>query len=179
MSSKTQSEDREPLRRLLILGSPGSGKSTLARQLTARTGLPLIHLDRLYWRSGWVEPTRDEWLAQLRRALDELAWLIDGNYAGSLPLRLTRADAAIVLDYPTGLCLLRALRRVLTTRGTVRPDMAPGCLEHLDPEFLRYVLHFRREQRPLMLAALQDFPGRVFWMHSPRQTRDLYGVLGI
>lgn len=179
MSSKTQFERRKPLRRLLILGSPGSGKSTLARQLAARTGLPLIHLDQMYWRAGWVEPTRDEWLAQLRRALDEPAWIIDGNYAGSLPLRLTRADAAIVLDYPTGLCLLRALRRVLTTRGTVRPDMAPGCPERLDPGFLHYVLRFRREQRPLMLAALQDFPGRVFWGHSPRQTLDLYRFLGI
>ena len=59
------------MRRVLILGSPGSGKSTLAMRLGTLTGLPVVHLDRLYWRSGWVEPARDEWLPELQAALAE------------------------------------------------------------------------------------------------------------
>jgi adenylate kinase family enzyme len=178
MPSQEQFPRTTPPQRLLILGSPGSGKSTLARQLATRTRLPLLHLDQLYWHAGWVEPARAAWLEQLEAALAAPAWICDGNYATSLPLRLRYADAVLVLDYPTPLCLFRALKRVLTTRGTVRPDMAPGCPERFDPEFIRYILRFRRTQRPLMLAALQDFPGRVLWARTPRQLRALQGDFG-
>ena len=49
------------MERVLILGSPGAGKSTFARRLAERSGLPLIHLDKHFWRPGWVEPAPEEW----------------------------------------------------------------------------------------------------------------------
>ena len=42
------------MQRILVIGSPGAGKSTLSHQLAERTGLPLHHLDQLFWLSGWV-----------------------------------------------------------------------------------------------------------------------------
>lgn len=39
-------------KRILILGCGGAGKSTLARRLGAATGLPVVHLDGLYWQPG-------------------------------------------------------------------------------------------------------------------------------
>jgi adenylate kinase family enzyme len=30
----------------------GAGKSTFARQLSAKTGLPVIHLDVYFWKPG-------------------------------------------------------------------------------------------------------------------------------
>lgn len=168
-----------PPQRILILGSPGSGKSTLARQLATHTALPLVHLDRLYWSAGWVEPTPAEWHARLETALAAPRWIMDGNYASSLPLRLRHADTVLLLDYPTPLCLWRVLRRILTTHGGQRDDMAPGCLEHFDPEFIAYVWRFRRRQRPLVLAALQDFAGTVHHLRSPRERRSLRGFLDL
>ncbi len=41
------------MKRVMVIGGPGSGKSTLARRLHAISGLPLFHLDQLYWRAGW------------------------------------------------------------------------------------------------------------------------------
>lgn len=165
--------------RILILGSPGSGKSTLARQLAARTALPLVHHDRLYWRAGWVAPTPEEWHARLETALAAPRWIMDGNYASSLPLRLRHADTVLLLDYATPRCLLRVLKRILTARGGQRDDMAPGCPEHFDPEFIAYVWRFRRTQRPLVLAALQDFAGAVHCPRSPRELRSLRGFLDL
>ncbi|MEZ4586890.1 MAG: isopentenyl transferase family protein [Gemmatimonadales bacterium] len=46
------------MRRILILGSGGSGKTTLALQVSETTGHPVVHLDSLYWKAGWVATPR-------------------------------------------------------------------------------------------------------------------------
>jgi adenylate kinase family enzyme len=49
------------MKRVVIIGPPGSGKSTLAPILGEVTGLPVVHLDNLFWKPGWVQTPRDEW----------------------------------------------------------------------------------------------------------------------
>ena len=177
MSSATHNPQHLPFRRLLILGSPGAGKSTLARQLAEETGLPLVHLDQLYWQPGWVEPERAEWLAQLRAELVKPAWIMDGNYGATLELRLQYADAALVLDYSMPLCVIRALKRMLRTRGRVRSDMGRDCPERFDLEFLAYIVRFRREQRAQLLRAVHAFPGRKLILASPRKMEEVHRFL--
>ena len=89
------------MQRVLVIGSPGAGKSILAAKLSAVTGLPLIHLDQQYWLPGWVEPDEAAWQVRLREIIAGDRWIIDGNYGGSMTLRLTRADTVIYLDYPS------------------------------------------------------------------------------
>ncbi|WP_241654494.1 AAA family ATPase [Granulicella sibirica] len=151
---------------MLILGCPGSGKSTMARLLAARTGLPVIHLDRLYWRKGWVEQDKAVWQAQVAEVLAAPAWIIDGTYGGTLTQRLAAADAAILLDYPRWLCLVRALKRVLLGFGRARDDMADGCPERLSLSFLIYIWNFRREKRPRIADELRRFSGRVIVLRT-------------
>jgi len=139
------------MQRVLVIGSPGSGKSTLATELARRTGLPLIHLDQEHWRSGWVEPPKDEWRRRVAELVAGNRWIIDGNYGGTLDLRLARADTLIDLEFPAWLCVWRILRRVAGSWGRVRPDMAEGCPEKFDFEFFRYVWTYRRQQRPKLL----------------------------
>ena len=115
------------MKRVLILGSGGAGKSTLARQLGERTGLPVIHLDRMWWRPGWVNCSQEEFDLALERELAGERWIIDGNYNRTLERRLTRADTVVFLDYPARTCLWGALRRVFRYRGKSRPDMPEGC----------------------------------------------------
>ena len=43
------------MRRVLVIGICGAGKSTFSQVLAARTGLPLIHLDKEFWRPGWAD----------------------------------------------------------------------------------------------------------------------------
>jgi len=38
------------MKRVMIIGGSGSGKSTLARQLGEITKLPIIHIDKMYWK---------------------------------------------------------------------------------------------------------------------------------
>jgi adenylate kinase family enzyme len=159
------------MRRILIVGCPGSGKSTVARRLAALSRLPLIHLDQLYWLPGWVEPEKARWRQRLEEALAGPEWIIDGNYGGTLGLRLLAAEAVVVLDLPRWLCVLRVLRRVVTGWGRTRPDMAAGCPERLQWDFLRYIWNFRSRQFPQVLAELKRFSGRVIVLRSRGEVR--------
>ena len=77
-------------KRILILGCGGAGKSTLARRLGAATGLPVVHLDGLYWQPGWVAMERAAWRRTVENEIAKDAWIIDGNFGSSLELRLSR-----------------------------------------------------------------------------------------
>lgn len=159
------------MKRVLVLGCSGSGKTTISHILAAQTGLPVIHLDWHYWRPGWTEPPKEEWRAQVAELVRRPEWVMEGNFGGTLPERLAVADTAIVFDLPTHLCLWRVLKRLVTGYGRTRPDLAEGCPEQLDLKFLLYVLRFRRDHRPRLLAALEGFGGRVVMLRSSAEVR--------
>ena len=158
------------MERVLIVGCPGAGKSTAARSLANITGLPLVHLDRHYWKPGWVRPDRDEWREKVQELVDRPRWIMDGNYGGSLDLRLPAADTLIHLDFSTLVCGTRVLRRTWTGLGALRGDeFGEGCPERLDWDFLRFVLNYRRGQRQRDLERMSLFKGDMLRFTSPRQ----------
>ncbi len=156
------------MRRVLVLGCPGAGKSTLARSLGEALSLPVVHLDKLWWKSGWINRTEGEFDALLDTVLLGEEWVIDGNYLRTLPRRLERCDAVVLLDYPRQVCLFRALRRILSWRGRTRPDMAADCPERLDGEFVRWIWEFHRTQRPQVLELLDGWTGEKHVFRSPK-----------
>jgi adenylate kinase family enzyme len=78
---------------------------------------------------------------------------MDGNYIshGGSDLRRKFADTVIWFDLPRHMCMTGIMTRIVKSYGTVRPEMAPGCPEQIDLEFLRYVWTYRRQQRPKLL----------------------------
>ena len=149
------------MRRVLVIGIPGAGKTTFSRALAARTQLPLIHLDKEYWRPGWVMTPRSEWRPVVAQLAARDAWIMDGNYDSSLDLRLPRADTVVWFDYPRHICLYRALRRAAAGYGRTRPDLGEGCPERIDLEFLRYIWAFNGEERGRVQSALARHGGHV------------------
>lgn len=144
------------MERILIIGCGGSGKSTLARRLGERLRLPVWHLDRLFWRSGWVNIPIDEFDEHLREVLITPCWVIDGNYDRTLPLRLLYCDTVIYLDYSRIACLRGVLWRVISNHGRTRPDMADGCPEHVEGEFLHWVWTYRKTHHAKNLVMLAE-----------------------
>ena len=144
------------MERILIIGCGGAGKSTLARQLGEKTGLPVVHLDQLFWHPGWVESTKDEIDTKILEELGKPRWIMDGNYNRTLPLRLEKCDTVIYLDFSRFACLFGVLKRVLTTYGTVRPDMAEGCPERFDLDFLKWVWNFNKSKREKYYRLLNE-----------------------
>jgi len=159
------------MRRVLIVGNSGGGKSTLARALGAKLGLPVIHLDVLFWKTGWVESDDDEFRARVAEALQAPAWIADGNFGGTWDLRMPMADTIVWIDQPRLLCLWRAIRRVFVYRDGTRPDMAEGCRETIDLKFYGFIWTYDRKVRPSLEAALAEHGAhaRVVRLRSDRE----------
>lgn len=135
------------MERIIIIGCGGAGKSTLARKLGEKLGLPVVHLDKLFWKPGWVESTKEEIDKKIRIEMANPRWIMDGNYNRTLPERVKHCDTIIYLDFSRIACLLGVLKRVVTTYGTVRPDMGEGCPERVDFEFLKWVWNYNKNKR--------------------------------
>ena len=168
------------MRRVAVIGPPGTGKSTLSRRLAQITGLPLIHLDRLFWSEGWVSTPRDQWEREVRRMVAGDEWIIDGNYASTLGIRLEVADTVILLDLPRSIYIRRVITRMLRAfiRRETRPDLASGCPERPDANFFRflhYVWGFHQSGRPGLLRYLDDLPTgtTLLWLRGPREIKGM------
>src|SRR5687768_13715418 len=111
------------MRRVLVIGPGGAGKSTLASHLGLQLNVEVFHLDKLYWQPGWVEMSKSKWRETLTELLSRDAWIMDGNYSGSLELRLQACDTVIFMDMNRALCLWRVLKRSIRYRSKRRPDM--------------------------------------------------------
>jgi adenylate kinase family enzyme len=149
---------RERIRRVAIVGCAGAGKSTFARRLAPLTGLPLVHLDRLFWGPGWVPTERPAWRAKVEALVAEPSWILDGNYKSNMDLRIAAADLVLFFDLPRTLCIWRVVKRSTVYRGRNRPDLPAGCPERLELDFLRWIWSYPAVLRPIVLARLAEAP---------------------
>lgn len=159
------------MKKIMIIGSGGAGKSTLARKLGDRLNLPVFHLDAYMWKPNWTLSTREEQKDIQTELMANTAWIIDGNYSGTMDVRIDQADTIIFLDISRRICLYRVIKRYLTHRHTVRPDMAEGCKEKIDREFLQWVWNYPRDKRPAVLAKLNAVKDskNIIILRSPQQ----------
>lgn len=141
------------MERVAIVGSGGAGKSTFAKALGERTGLPVIHLDRHYWKPGWIETSRDEWRQRQSELFAADRWIADGNYGGTFDERFARADTVIIIARPRLACVLAAVTRSARNHG--KPIQADGCPERFQVAFYRWIWNYERDSRPRLDAALE------------------------
>lgn len=153
------------MKRVIIIGCPGSGKSTFARELHRLTGLPLHHLDMMYWNADRTTVPKDVFRTRLANVLESPEWIIDGNYGGTLELRLQHCDTVFFLDLPTDVCI----NGIEVRKGKPRPDMPWIENGESDEDFLSFVKEYNKESRPRVLALLRQYADRrivVFHSHD-------------
>lgn len=149
------------MERVMIIGCGGAGKSTLARQLGEKTGLPVVHLDQIWWAPGnWQHITREEFDAQMMAEMEKPRWILDGNFNRTMELRLEKCDTVIYLDMPRVVCLKNWIGRVVKNWGHARTDMAPGCSEWFDPEMALWIWNFNKHYRQRYLQMLSELEGK-------------------
>ena len=141
----------------MIIGCGGAGKSTLARKLGEKTGLPVVHLDQIFWAPGnWQHLEEEEFDARLMEQMEKPRWILDGNFNRTMELRLSFCDTVIYLDYPRLVCMKNWLGRVIKNWGHAREDMAEGCGEWLDPEMAKWIWNFNKKNRKRYYTLLEN-----------------------
>ena len=161
------------MERIMIIGCGGSGKSTLARQLGEKTGLPVVHLDKLFWRPGWVNLTREEFDVVHNAAIEEKKWILDGNFDRTMEQRIRCCDTVVYLDFSRIVCLCGVMKRILTTYGKVRPDMGDGCPERFDLAFLQWVWNFNKNKREKNYHLLEQYGDkRIYILKNRKQVKE-------
>ena len=162
--------------RIAVVGCCGSGKSTLAKELANALDYPLFHIDQMFWLPGWIQRPADEFRARHNAAIENDRWVMDGNNTGTMPARFARADMIIFFDYPLWLCLFRIFKRIVTHHGKTRPDMADGCPERFDFDFLKYVCNFGKQSRPKIIKAMENVAPDALCMTftHPRAAEDFF-----
>lgn len=140
--------------RIAIIGCGGSGKTYLANQLAAVLHLPLTHLDAVYYDADWTRLRAEEFAALQEKLVAEPRWLIEGNYASSLPIRLARADTVIFLDLPALTCLAGILQRRWRYRGGQHAN--DGVYDRITWNFVRYIWGYRKTMRPRVRTLLDE-----------------------
>jgi len=143
------------INKIILIGSGGSGKSTLARRMGEKLNIEVHHLDLLFWKPGWVGVPKDEQRKIQKDLVEKGQWIIDGNYGGTMDIRLRAADTIIFIDMPRLLCVYRVFKRWFQYRNQTRPDMGAGT-EKVRLEFLKWVWNYPKKKKPQILEKLEE-----------------------
>ncbi|PGB02416.1 DNA topology modulation protein [Bacillus toyonensis] len=161
------------MKKIILIGSGGSGKSTLAKQLGNKLNIKVHHLDALFWKPNWEGVPRGEQRKVQNNLIKEEKWIIDGNYGGTMDLRLNAADTIIFLDIYRTICVYRAFKRIVQYRNKTRPDMGAGCEERFELQFFKWIWEYPNKKKPAILKRLDQLSKgkEVIILKSPNEVR--------
>ena len=157
------------MKKVIVIGCPGSGKSTVSRALHNKTGIPLYHLDMMYWNADKTTVEKSVFLERLSAVLEKDEWIIDGNYGATMELRMAASDTVIFLDYPLNVCLNGIKERF----GKPRSDM-PWIETEEDAEFIEFIKNYNEQQKPKVLELLKKYGDKNIIILESREQADLF-----
>ena len=99
--------------RFNVIGTSGSGKTTFSQQVAEILAIPYVQMDALFWGPNWYAPRDDEFLPKVQRALAQDAWVLDGNYTRTIPIKWAQVECVIWLDYSLWTTMRQALGRAV------------------------------------------------------------------
>ncbi len=157
------------MKKVIIIGCPGSGKSTLARALHKKTAIPLFHLDMLYWNADKTTVPKEIFLERLFEVLKKESWIIDGNYASTMEMRMEQCDTVFFLDFPLEVCLDGIKQR----QGKKRSDI-PWVEDGFDEEFTEFIKNYNRDNRPKVFELIKKHTNKNIIIFHSREEADEY-----
>ncbi|MCU9614984.1 DNA topology modulation protein [Caldibacillus lycopersici] len=169
------------MKKIILIGSGGAGKSTLARRLSEKLNIEVFHLDALFWKPNWVMVPRNEQIEVQQHLVKQPEWIIDGNYNGTMDIRLQAADTIIFVDLHRLICMYRAFKRMWKYRKKTRPDMGDGCEERLDWSFLKWIWTYPKKRKPEILYKLSQLADEknIIILSSRKEIRQFIETLGV
>ncbi len=160
------------MKKTIIIGCPGSGKSTFGRALSKVTGIPLYHLDMLYWNADKTTVSKAVFSERLFEVMKKDEWIIDGNYSSTMELRFSFADTVFFLDYPTNICV----DGIISRTGRPRSDMPWIEMGEPDSEFIDFVKNYNKDQRPKVFELIEKYKDKEIYIFTNRKEADMFLV---
>ena len=157
----------EKMKKIIVIGCPGSGKSTFSRALNNITGIPLFHLDMMFWNPDKTSVDKPLFRERLIEVLEKDEWIIDGNYGSTMELRIKACDTVIFLDYPLEVCLDGIRQR----RGKPRSDM-PWTETEEDPEFIDWIKNYDSQGKPKVIELIDKYSYKNIFVFTQRKQAD-------
>ncbi|MBO4807208.1 MAG: hypothetical protein J5554_14380 [Paludibacteraceae bacterium] len=157
------------MKRAIVLGCSGSGKSTFSIQLHNLTGLPLYHLDNIWWNSDRTHISREEFDLKLNELVNLDRWIIDGDYSRTYEKRIVACDTLFFFDLGETLCMDGITERV----GKYRSDI-PWTEQELDPELVDMVKNYDKVKKPLLLSLLEKYQDKDIVVFHTREEAEAY-----
>ena len=157
------------MKKIIVIGCPGSGKSCFSRALHDATGIPLYHLDMMFWNADKTTVEKSVFLERLLNVINTEEWIIDGNYSSTMEIRIAACDTVFFLDIPTNICLDGVRER----RGKERTDM-PWIETCEDSEFTEYIKGFGAHSKPKIIELLDKYREKSITVFKSREEADAY-----
>lgn len=161
----------------MIIGRPGSGKSTFAVALGKKWSIPVHHLDKYFFESGWKERDYESFLKDQQDLVSQNQWIIDGNAIQSFEMRYSKADVCLYFNFPKPLCYWRVLKRLFKKDADI-DDRANNCQETVRWSLLKYIWHFEDRVSARLEELKNNYPNvRYIELHNDKDVMNLFDVL--
>lgn len=162
-------EKSDKMEKVIIIGCPGSGKSTFGRKLKSIIGLPLYHLDMMFWNEDRTTVSKEVFIRRLQETMSNSEWIIDGNYGSTMEMRIKECDTVFFLDYPTEICMEGIRERI----GKPRSDMPWIENDNVDEEFISFINGYNLESRPSVIELLEKYSTKnIIVFHSRAESEE-------
>lgn len=161
---------KDKMKKVIIIGCPGSGKSTFGRKLKGITDLPLYHLDMMFWNEDRTTVAKELFVERLKNAMSSSEWIIDGNYASTMEMRIKECDTVFFLDYPTEVCI----EGIESRKGHPRSDMPWIENENADEDFIDFINKYNLESRPGVIRLLEKYSEKNIIIFKTRKESEEY-----
>ena len=157
------------MKKVMVIGCPGSGKTTFAEKLSKKTDIPLFYLDAIWHKPDKTHIPREEFDSRIKEIFAAEEWIIDGNYASTMELRMSVCDTVLFLDFPLEVCLSGIKER----QGKPRPDM-PWIETEDDEEFLEFIRDYNTDSRPKVIELLNKYSDKNIVVFKSRKEAEQY-----
>lgn len=153
--------------KIIVIGCPGSGKSYFSNKLNKKLGIPVYHLDNIWWKSDGTHILRDEFDGKLRQLFETDYWILDGDYSRTYKMRMDACDTIVFLNYSKEQCMEGIHERVATERNDCPINV-------IDEGLLREIEKYDTINRNEILELLQEYQEKEIYVFHTREEADLF-----